>query len=241
MLLKNYDIGKNKINANDVIALIPARSGSKSIKNKNIKLLGGKPLIAWSIESCKKSKFIKNIVVSTDSKIYANIAVKYGATHIIYRPKKISLDNSTDYQLFKHAIKSLNFLSYKYIAHIRPTTPIREKGIIDKAILSFKKKNCSSLRSVHEMPESAYKTFEIKKNMLKPICGFKQSLDYFSLPRQNFKKTYAANGVIDIYKKDHIIKKKELYGKKSLAFKTPFTYEIDTIDQYKYLKLTLKK
>jgi CMP-N,N'-diacetyllegionaminic acid synthase len=59
MLLKNYDIGKNKINANDVIALIPARSGSKSIKNKNIKLLGGKPLIAWSIESCKKSKFMQ--------------------------------------------------------------------------------------------------------------------------------------------------------------------------------------
>ncbi len=241
MLQKNYATGKNKIKAEDTIALIPARSGSKSIKNKNIKLLGGKPLIAWSIESCKKSKLIKNIIVSTDSKIYARIALRYGATHIVYRPKKFSQDNSTDYQVLKHAIKSLKFLSYKFIAYIRPTTPIREKGVIDNAILSFIKSNCSSLRAVHEMPESAYKTFEIKKkNMLKPICGFKQSMDYFNLPRQSFKKTYAANGVVDVCKKEHLIKKNELLGRKVLAFKTPFTHEIDTIDQYRYLKLSLK-
>ena len=69
-----------KVNKSDgIVAFIPARSGSKSIKNKNIKLLKGKPLLAWSIESCIKSKFIKDIIVSTDSKKYAKIAKKYGA------------------------------------------------------------------------------------------------------------------------------------------------------------------
>ena len=89
----------------------------------------------------------------------------------------------------------------------------------------------------HRFPSYLSRSFRIPVPM-KSKTTFQ---DYFSLPRQNFKKTYAANGVIDIYKKDHIVKKKELYGEKSLAFKTPFTYEIDTIDQYKYLKLTLKK
>ncbi len=71
-----------------IIAFIPARSGSKSIKDKNIKILNGKPLIAWSIQTCLKSKFINKIIISTDSKKYAKIAKKYGADEIIIRPKK---------------------------------------------------------------------------------------------------------------------------------------------------------
>jgi CMP-N,N'-diacetyllegionaminic acid synthase len=242
MLQKNYVTGKNKKNSIDVIAFIPARSGSKSIKDKNIKLLNGKPLIAWSIESCKKSKYIKKIIVSTDSKKYAKIALKYGATHIVQRPKNISGDKSTDYQALMHAIKYLKFLNFKFIAHIRPTTPIRNVREIDRAISLFSKKNFTSLRSVHEMPESAYKTFEIsKKNLLKPICRKKNSIDYFSRPRQNFRKTFSANGLIDIYKRKHLIDKKNLYGKKVFAFKTKFTHEIDSFEQFKYLNSILKK
>jgi N-acylneuraminate cytidylyltransferase len=243
MLQKNYVTGKNKKKISiDIIAFIPARSGSKSIKDKNIKLLNGKPLIAWSIESCKKSKYIKKIVVSTDSKKYAKIAQKYGATHILQRPKNISGDKATDYQALNHMIKSLKFPRYKFIAHIRPTTPIRDVKVIDNAILLFSKKKCTSLRSVHEMSESAYKTFEItKKNYLKPLCQKNASIDYFNAPRQKFKKTFAANGLIDIYKKEHVIKEKNLFGKKVFAYKTKFTHEIDSVDQFKYLNLILKK
>ena len=86
MLRKNYDIGKKNNNFHTIVAFIPARSGSKSIKDKNIRLLKGKPLLAWSIESCIKSKFIKDIIVSTDSKKYEKIAKKYGATSVILRP-----------------------------------------------------------------------------------------------------------------------------------------------------------
>ena len=105
MLQKNYDIGKNKKKKINVIGFIPARSGSKGIKNKNIKNLNGKPLLAWSIETCKKSKYIKDIVVSTDSQKYAKIAIKYGATKVIIRPKNISGDKSTDYQALTMLLK----------------------------------------------------------------------------------------------------------------------------------------
>ena len=108
-----------------------------------------------------------------------------------------------------HAIKSLKFLNFDFIAHIRPTTPIRKVKEIDNAILLFSKGKYTSLRSVQEMPESAYKTFEIsKKNLLKPICNIKNNIDYFNRPRQSFKKTFVGNGLIDIYKKEHLIKKK---------------------------------
>ncbi len=242
MLQKNYDTGKNKKTKINVIAFIPARSGSKSIKNKNIKKLNGKPLLAWSIETCKKSRYIKEIIVSTDSKKYANIALKYGATKVVMRPKKISGDRSTDYQALIHTIKNLKGLNFELIAHIRPTTPLRKSKDIDKAIVLFSKKNYTSLRSVHEMPESAYKTFEIsKKKLLKPICLKKNNMDFFGKPRQNFRKTFAANGLIDIYKKDHLVKKKNLLGQKVLPYITSFTHEIDSIEQFETLNLILNK
>ena len=92
------------------------------------------------------------------------------------------------------------------------------------------------------MPESAYKTFEIsKKKLLKPICNNKNDLDFFNKPRQSFKKTYAANGLIDIYLKDHLIKKKNLLGKKVFPFVTNFVHEIDTIEQFKIINFILNR
>ena len=90
------------------------------------------------------------------------------------------------------------------------------------------------------MPETAYKTFEIKNNLLKGICNSSKTLDDLNAPRQLFKKTYSANGVVDLYRKDFILKNKKLFGKKSMAFLTAFTNEIDTLDQFKYLEF-LKK
>ena len=225
-----------------IIAFIPARSGSKSIKDKNIKILNGKPLIAWSIQACLKSKFINKVVISTDSKKYAKIAKKYGADEIIIRPKKISKDKSTDYEAIIHAILNLKYSDYDLIAHIRPTTPQRDVFDIDKAIKIFAISKYNSLRSVHEMSESAYKSFEIsKKNQLKPIANLKFSLDDLNKPRQAFKNTYVANGVIDIYRKKFILEQKKLFGKKVIAYITKYTEEIDSLNQFKYVNYLLKK
>jgi len=224
-----------------IIAIIPARSGSKSIKNKNIKILNGKPLIAWSIQACLKSKFINKVIVSTDSRKYAKIAKNYGAHEIIIRPKNISKDKSTDYEAILHMIHNLKYSSYDLIAHIRPTTPQRNVSDIDRAIKIFTKSKYNSLRSVHEMPETAYKSFEIyKKNQLKPIASLKFSLDDLNKPRQAFKDTYAANGVIDIYRKKFILENKKLFGRKVMAYITKRTEEVDSIEQFQYINYLLK-
>ena len=225
---------------NKVIAIIPARSGSKSVKDKNIRELGKKPLIAWSIESCFKSKHISKVYVSTDSIKYAKIAKQFGPVEILLRPKRISGDFSTDYQMIVHAIENIKF-NYDYIAHIRPTTPFRKKNDLNKAIKTFIKSKYNSLRSVHEMSETSYKSLEINNGSLKSLKNLKFTMDELNAPRQKFNKTYYPNGVIDIFKKNFIIRNKLLFGNKVKAFKTSYAHEIDNKDDFNYLEYLCKK
>lgn len=222
-----------------IIAVIPARSGSKSVKNKNIKKLKGKPLIAYSIEQCFKSKLFSNVYVSTDSKKYARISKKFGPVKIILRPKKISKDNSTDYEMIKHLVNNIDE-NYDFIAHIRPTSPQREIKDLKRAFKVFVNSNFSSLRSVHEMSETAYKMVEIKNGHLKSLKKLNLSLDEINKPRQKFPKTYSPNGVIDIYRKKVIMNEKKLLGKKIKAFVTSRSQEIDVIEDFKYLEYLWK-
>ena len=218
-----------------VIAIIPARSGSKSIKDKNIVYLRGKPLNAWSIEQCLKSKKIDEVYLSTDSKKYASIAKKFGLKNIILRPRSISTDKSTDYEFIKHFIDNIK-TKHKIIAHIRPTTPFRSVILLDKIIKFFiNNEKYTSLRAVHENPETAYKSFELKNKFLKPLKGVKKSMDDLNNPRQDFVKTYSANGYIDLYRKAFVSKSKKLFGSKVMGYITPLTMEIDSIDELKYM------
>tara|TARA_B100001057_G_scaffold242625_1_gene242942 strand:+ start:929 stop:1618 length:690 start_codon:yes stop_codon:yes gene_type:complete len=218
-----------------VVAIIPARSGSKSIKDKNIVNFRGRPLIAWSIEQCLKSKIIDDVYLSTDSKKYANIAKKYGLKNIIFRPKSISKDKSTDYEFIKHFIDNIK-TSHSIIAHIRPTTPLRNLILLDEIIKFFiKNKKYQSLRAVHQNPETAYKSFELKNKILKPLKGVKKTMDQLNNPRQDFSKTYSANGYVDLYRKKLIIKNKKLFGKRVMGYITPLTMEIDSIDELYYM------
>ncbi len=228
------------MSSNKVIAIIPARSGSKSIKDKNITKLGNKPLLAWSIESCFETKFISKVFVSTDSSKYANIAKQYGPVEIILRPKQISSDKSTDYEMIKHAIENITY-DYNYIAHIRPTTPLRKISDLNKAIKIFVNSKFTSLRSVHEMSETSYKTLELKKGVLKSLTNLNFTMDELNGPRQSFKKTYTPNGVIDIYKKSLIIKNKQLFGNKVRAHETAYAHEIDNKDDLNYVQFLCKK
>ena len=218
-----------------VIAIIPARSGSKSIKDKNIVNFRGRPLLVWSIEQCLKSKKIDEIYLSTDSKRYAAIARKFGLKKIIFRPKSISNDKSTDYEFIKHFIDNVD-TSHEVIAHIRPTTPLRDVKLLDKIIEFFiLNKKYSSLRAVHENPETAYKSFELKNKFLKPLKGVQKTMDELNNPRQNFSKTYSANGYIDLYRKEFVKKNKKLFGNKVMGYITPLTMEIDSLDELNYM------
>ena len=123
------------------IALICARGGSKGLKNKNIKIFDGKPLIAWTILLAKKVKEIDRVIVSTESKKIANIAKKYGAETPFLRPKKLAQDHSAEWDSWKHAV---NFLEKKKekptgIIILHATSPLRASRDIKKCIKLFKK------------------------------------------------------------------------------------------------------
>ena len=148
----------------NIVCIIPARSGSKGILDKNILNMGGHPLIAWSITTAKQSKLINRIIVSTDSKKYQQISLDYGAEVPFLRPSNISKDDSTDLEFFKHVLDFLKKDSYSpdLFVHLRPTTPLRDSLVVDKAIKNFDKEKYTSLRSVHKLNTPIHKTFKIE-------------------------------------------------------------------------------
>jgi CMP-N,N'-diacetyllegionaminic acid synthase len=227
---------------NKVYALIPARSGSKGVIHKNIKSLGGIPLIAYSIIAAKKCSSIDRVIVSTDSDEYAKIAQHYGAEVPFIRPKNISKSESTDLQFFKHAIdyfrETENFVP-EYFAHIRPTSPLRYPSEVDKAINFFLKSNYSALRSVHLMSETSYKTFEIENKKLKTLCTGSFDIESTNQPRQSFPKTYNPNGYIDLIRTS-MIDNGVIHGNNVYAFITAFIHDIDEQVDFDLLDLLVK-
>jgi len=228
-----------------IVAIIPARSGSKGVVDKNIKSLGGYPLIAWSILAAKKSKLIDRVLVSTDSDMYAEIAKSFGAEVPFLRPKNISRDKSGDIEFVLHALEWLNNNSIEpeLFIHIRPTTPFRDPEVIDIAIEKFNNSsNYSSLRSVHEMSETAYKCFEINRDSrLVPICDRKLKNFDSNIPRQSLPITYAANGYIDVLSVPNIKRTGSIHGENILPFITNVSSEVDTVEDFDYLEFQLKK
>lgn len=218
---------KNFIISDEVWVLIPARIGSKSIKKKNLQKISGISLLEHAIKTANSCKKIQRVFVSTDSKLIKKIALIKGAEVDGLRQKMYSKDNSSDFQVFKDFFsKRKNKSLPEYFVYLRPTTPLRDYKIIDRAIVCFKKLiKYDSMVSVHEMSETAYKKFIIKKNFLKPL--FKNlSLDDANKPRQNFMKTYTGNGYFDIIKTRNILKKKYL-GNKCFPFVTEKVVDIN--------------
>jgi CMP-N,N'-diacetyllegionaminic acid synthase len=222
-----------------VVAIIPARSGSKGVKDKNIKNLHGHSLLEWSINAAKRSKLIDRVFISTDSPEYAKIAEEYGAEAPFLRPDYISGDTSSDLDFIIHAIEEFNKMDLypEYLVHIRPTTPIRDPQVIDSAISIFQNDNhFNSLRSVHKMSESSYKTLEINNGSLTPLFLFGDAKIDSNAPRQSFPDTYVANGYVDVLSTSFIIKNQEIHGKKIMPFITDPAYEVDTIEDFAYLE-----
>ena len=230
---------------NEFWAFIPARSGSKAILNKNIKKLNKLPLIAYSILAAKKNKNIKNIVFSSDSLDYYKIAKKYAPIIFHRRSKRISGDNSGDFEVFKDFIDSRirnNETLPKYFVHLRPTTPLRKNIIINKAINFFEKNshNYSALKSINKMSSTSYKTFRIKNKKLCSILEKNFNMDEYNKPRSNFEVTYEANGIVDIYKSENIING-FLLGKKVVPFEVNFfNSDIDTYEDFEIVKQFIK-
>lgn len=229
----------------DVVAIIPARSGSKGVPDKNIKILAGRPLVAYSIVAAHLANNIQRTIVSTDSEYYAKIAREYGAEVPFLRPSQISGDKSSDYEFVKHLLdwmKENEGYQPKYIVHLRPTTPLREPRLIDEALERMSQvESANALRSVHEMSESTYKTFEIDRGMLKCVCTGSHDVEAAGRPRQEYAKTYDGNGYVDIIKSSYVIENCKIYGDRVIAYITPRVFEADTVEDFDYLEYQVTK
>lgn len=231
-----------------ILVLIPARCGSKGLPNKNIKDFCGKPLLAWSIEQAKSSKYVDNmrIVLSTDSIEYANIGNEYGAEVPFIRPKKIAQDNSTDIEFIQHAVSYLEeWENYKsdIILQLRPTQPCRKVEEIDKCLDLFlqNREEYDSLRTLVESPKSPYKIYQINNdNVLEPVIKL-EGLEGINMCRQDLPKCYLHNGYIDILNTD-ILKKNTISGSKIYPYimNNEDHIDIDTIKDWNEAELFMK-
>ena len=226
-----------------ILCLIPARSGSKGIKNKNIINVNGFPMLVWSIKQAKSSKYSKymKIVLSTDSEEYRKIGIEYGAEAPFLRPEEISGDLSTDQEFIEHAV---NYYKEDYkpdiILQLRPTYPTRKVKILDECLDIFlgNRNEYDSLRTVIPFEKSPYKMYRIQNNYLKPL--FKE-VDNIKEPynqcRQILPQTYLHNGYIDILNTE-IVKNGTISGEKIYPYimDKEEIHDIDTIEDLEKIK-----
>ncbi len=219
-----------------VLSVITARSGSKSIKNKNIKKFCGHPLLAHSIVQSLNSKYIDRTILSTDSPKYAKIGTKYGADIPFLRSKKNSGDKSNDIDVFKEILNKLEKKDLPdIIVHLRPTTPLRKKNELDKAIKVFISSKCDSLRSVSLSEKNLFKSWYVSNNYLIPIYDGNLIKEPWNIGRQQLPKTYYHNGSIDIFWRKTLTKKNSLSGKKIYPFIQKVFLDLDTKEDFKKL------
>lgn len=230
-------LGNNKNNKKieyDYLAVIPARSGSKRIKNKNLRNFLGKPLIYWTLIVAQKIRKIQFLCVSSDSKKILFVARKYGIKNLILRPKNISDDYTSSWDVVKHAInhfKKKN-LYFKNVILLQPTSPQRTKKNINDAISYFEKNKLNGLISVNRIEKPLEWMFSSHKKI---IFSDKKKYDKFHKKNKKFYDV-VPNGAIYIFKKDIIYKKNFIYRKKVEGFLTKNKSLVD-IDNYNDLKL----
>ena len=227
------------------IAIIPARGGSKGIPKKNIININEKPLIQYTIEVAKESKFIDRVIVSTDDSEIREIAEKLGAEVPFIRPAGLAKDDTPTFPVIKHALKWLkeneNYMP-ELIVLLEPTFPLRTVEKVDEAIkVISSNKEADSLRGVCEPFQNPFKMWVPCGKYLEPLIKEKEIL--YEKPRQNLKKVFWQNGYIYVSKYKTIMDKKSLHGEKILPFilsKNNFI-DIDTEEDLKLMKCYLEK
>jgi N-acylneuraminate cytidylyltransferase len=219
------------------VVIIPARGGSKGIKNKNLINFANKPLLYWTIKQAIKSKSISRVYVSSDSTKILEFSKKLGAFPII-RPKKIAKDMSKSEDAIIHFIESLG-KNFKNIIFLQATSPLRLKRDIDNAVAKFKNEKYDSLFSCSTSAD----WFDVWKTNKKKIVPI--TIDYKNKPpRQKVKdKYFLQNGSLYIFKKDGFLKyKNRLFGKIGVYIMKEWqSFQIDENEQVNFMEVLFKK
>lgn len=231
----------------EVLAIIPARGNSKGLPGKNLRLLNGHPLIAYSIAAGVQARLVNRVICSTDSLEIANVAKKYGAEVPFMRPKELAMDESPDIDFFTHAIDTLGKTGYRpdIIVQLRPTDPIRRANLVDDGIqLMIENPKADSVRTITEPHHSPYKMWTINESgHLDPLLTVENIDEPFNSPRQMLPEVWWHIGVLDIVRTDVVTSTNSLSGTKILPLMVDrnSSADIDTLfDFYRAEELITK-
>ena len=229
-------------NGQRVLAIIPARSGSKGLPGKNIKLLNGKPLIGWTIDAAISSLFIDEVIVSTDGEEIAEISKKFGAKVPFLRPKDLAGDDSPRIDAILHCIdflKSQNDV-YDLVVYLQPTSPLRLASDIDSAIEMLDGEKMEAVISVCEVEHPPFWSNTIPKdgcikNFLRP--------EYVGVNRQDLDVCYRLNGAVFVSGVEYLKVNGEFWGEKTFAYKMPTerSVDIDTEIDFKIAEVFMRE
>ncbi len=208
-----------------ILAIIPARGGSKGIPNKNIVEVGGKPLMVWTIEAALKSKYITKTLVSSDSDTILEIAKKYQA-QVINRPAELATDEARSEPVMAHALIELaeNGDIYDYVILLQPTSPLRNTADIDAAIQLLLKSDATALISIYKADKHPLKSFT--KNDDGYLNGLVNN-DFPFMPRQQLPESFYPNGAIYLIKTAIFLQTGKLFTDKTIGFEMPIEKSID--------------
>jgi N-acylneuraminate cytidylyltransferase/CMP-N,N'-diacetyllegionaminic acid synthase len=227
------------INNKKVLAIIPARGGSKGLPGKNIKSLYGKPLIAWTIEEAKKSNYIDKILVSSDDKEIIEIAKKYRAEVPFVRPKELASNTAKGIDVIKHAINYFKE-EFKIIILLQPTSPLRTVKDIEKAFNEFEREKVKAVVSVCELEHPLQWTGTLPAN-LNMKNFIRNSIK--NTNRQELEIYYRLNGAIYISEINYLKENNGFLGSETYAFlmNRENSVDIDDIIDFKLAEILLKE
>jgi len=215
----------------NVLAVIPARGGSKSVARKNVRMLAGHPLIAYSIAAGLAAEKVGRLVVSTDDEEIADIARRYGADVPFLRPGPLAQDDTPDLPVFQHALDWLleneNYLP-ELVVQLRPTSPLRPPGLVELGIeILLAGPSADSARAVVPSGQNPYKMWrETEDGTIVPLLknGFHEA---FNMPRQLLPRTLWQTGHLDIVRRETILRKKSMTGTRVLPIPVEAEYAVD--------------
>lgn len=217
------------------LGLITARGGSKGIPHKNVKILGGKPLIVWSIEAALRSTLLDAVVVSTDDPAIATVAREAGAEVPFIRPKELAQDQTAGIDPVLHALSQLP--QFDSVLLLQPTSPLRSTEDIDNCLKYAKRSVANALVSVSEPITSPFWTYRIKSDQtLEPL------IDVAAVKRrQDLPEVFALNGALYFAKTSWLVTNRTFTTAETMAFVMPSerSIDIDTMLDWKLAEILL--
>jgi YrbI family 3-deoxy-D-manno-octulosonate 8-phosphate phosphatase len=230
----------------EILAVVQARGGSKSIPRKNVRLLSGYPLIAYSIAAGLEAHSVTRLIVSTDDPEVAAIARHYGAELPFLRPSDLAQDDTPDFPLFLHALhwlKENEAYEPDLVVQLRPTSPLRPDGLIDRAVNALlASPGADSVRGVCVPRQNPYKMWELREEgLIHPLLQGIGLHEPYNMPRQSLPQVFWQTGHIDVFRRETVLHAHSLTGQRVLPVVVDPLYcaDIDTEADWAYVEWLL--